>query len=185
MNYKAFASMPHTQAPVTGRAGKRNAIALVFLAPFLAGQAALLPLAAGQKAPAFANPALDGSGYLFSKDFYGKGFVIVDFFSTTCEPCKEELPLLDALIASYPEGKLRGLVFALDTDSSPKAYFAAHPSRFSVALDRYRVCADRFGVTEIPAVFLVAPDGTIAWSGVGRSGADPAAIEAILDRALK
>ena len=50
----------------------------------------------GDKAPPFANPDL-ASRHVLSRDFLGKGWLIVDFFATDCEGCKKEIPVLERL----------------------------------------------------------------------------------------
>ena len=57
-----------------------------------AGGAAAEPKApSGPKAPDFTLPALDGSTVRLS-DHLGKGVILIDFWSTTCDPCLAEMP---------------------------------------------------------------------------------------------
>jgi len=62
--------------------------------------------AAGTVAPDFTAAAVDGKTFRLS-DHLGKSVVLLDFWSTFCEPCKAEFPHLQAL---YDEQKGKGLL---------------------------------------------------------------------------
>jgi peroxiredoxin len=61
---------------------------------------------AGTNAPDFTASAVDGKTFHLS-DHLGKSVVLLDFWSTFCEPCKAEFPHLQAL---YNEDKSKGLL---------------------------------------------------------------------------
>jgi peroxiredoxin len=62
--------------------------------------------AAGTNAPDFTASDVDGKTFHLS-DYLGKSVVLLDFWSTFCEPCKAEFPHLRAL---YDENKSKGLL---------------------------------------------------------------------------
>ena len=141
-------------------------IALVLLFTPLSGFA----LDKGDATPKFANPDLTGKFYL-SKNIIGKSWVILDFFATDCTGCKRELPELEKLYKEFGEKGLKVFVFATDKagTSIVKPYFAEHPTTLTVLIDRYLVTAKKYGVEEIPSVFLINPDGKVMVKGVGYS----------------
>ena len=145
---------------------KTASILLVLLLPVIA----VSSLEIGEMAASFANPDLEGK-YLLSKNVVGKGWIIVDFFATWCEPCKKEILHLEEMLETYGEDELTVLVFATDREggSVVKPYFAENPTTLRVVLDRYGVTSDRYGVETIPTVFLLNPDGEIVVKGVGYS----------------
>ena len=141
---------------------------LFILAFFLTGVYPLLALEIGEKAPPFVNPDLQMQ-HVFSRDYLGKGWVIIDFFATDCEGCKKELPILERLAHDYVDQGLVVLVFATDLEGQEVVgpYFELQPTDLTVLLDRYRVALNKYGVTEIPSLFLVNPDGTVVYKVVG------------------
>jgi thiol-disulfide isomerase/thioredoxin len=132
--------------------------------------AAALPLFAlepGEKAPPFANPDLSSRHFL-SRDYLGKGWLIVDFFATDCEGCKKELPVLEKLHGEFG-ARLPILVFATDPAGQQvvEPYFRSSPTPLAVLLDRYQTTVKRYGVSEIPSLFLINPAGTVVLKQVG------------------
>ena len=141
---------------------------LLILALILTGIYPLLALETGEKAPPFVNPDLEMQ-HVWSRDYLGKGWVIIDFFATDCEGCKKELPILERLAHDFIDQGLVVLVFASDPEGQEVVvpYFQRQPTKLAVLLDRYRVVVNKYGVKEIPSVFLLDPDGTVVYKGVG------------------
>ena len=122
----------------------------------------------GEEAPTFVSPKLDGV-FVFSKNLIGSSWLLVDFFATDCEPCKEELPELEKMQEQFAEDGLVGIVFATDSqgNSIVKPFFEERPTNMLVLIDRFKVAAQKYGVETIPSVFLVDPEGKIAFMQVG------------------
>jgi peroxiredoxin len=70
-------------------------------------------LVVGQTAPAITLTTLDGTR-IDTANLRGK-VVIVTFWATWCEPCREELPLLSRYAADHAAQGLVVLGFSLDT----------------------------------------------------------------------
>jgi peroxiredoxin len=136
------------------------------LAVFACGSA--FGLDVGAPAPSFANPQMDGT-YLMSKNIFGKGWVLLDFFATDCEPCKKELPELQEMADELGSKGFSVLVIATDTQGTVlvKPFVESQKIRLPLVIDRYRVTTERYGVTQIPSVFLVDPKGAIAFKAEG------------------
>src|ERR1700737_3568578 len=69
-------------------------------------------LAVGQPAPPLVLHTLDGRS-IDTRDLIGQ-VVIVTFWATWCEPCRDELPLLSAYAARHADQGLQVLGFSLD-----------------------------------------------------------------------
>jgi thiol-disulfide isomerase/thioredoxin len=81
--------------------------------------------------------------------------VLVHFFATWCEPCREELPALNRL-AARANGSVNVLAIAVaDTDQRVQHFFATTPVDFPVLLDRDRAVAKAWRVTTLPTTFVL------------------------------
>ena len=139
-----------------------------------------LPLSAldvGDQAPPFVLTDLSRN-YVFSRDIYGVGWVLVDFYATWCEACNEELPYLEDLSARRGGEDFQIVIMATDKEGAGtvKPFFEARPTPLLILLDRFQKSVESFGVTELPTVFLIDPQGIIAYR---RSGFHEGLIEEI------
>jgi len=130
----------------------------------------LFPTDVGEQSPQFVNLDLNNQ-HTYSRNILGQSWVILDFFATDCEPCQQELPQLESLYEAYKERGLQVVVMVTDQEGAAAAlpYFQQHPTALMVLLDRFQVTTGRFGVTEIPSVFLINPQGVIALKCEGYS----------------
>jgi len=104
----------------------------------------------------------------------GANYLIVDFFSLICEPCKRSLPKWDEF---YKENKAKGFEFILvslpaegerkKVEKDLKNYFKGNKFGFDVAFDKYSVVGKKFGVVEksgdvtLPMIFVLDKSGKI------------------------
>ena len=125
-------------------------------------------LEVGAKAPPFVNLDLQRQR-VWSRDYLGKRWVLLDFFATDCEGCKKELPVLQKLYQEFGGRGLAVLVFATDPQGEEvvRPYFQARPTTLPVLLDNYQTVVRRYEVKEIPSLFLVDPQGNVALREVG------------------
>lgn len=89
--------------------------------------------------------------------------VLIDFWATWCGPCVATIPHLIELHHKYAD---QGLVIVGHTDGSStnlEAFIKSKnmPYLISVGAD----IGDAYGVSGIPAVFVIDPDGKVAWQG--------------------
>jgi thiol-disulfide isomerase/thioredoxin len=81
--------------------------------------------------------------------------VLVHFFATWCEPCREELPALNRL-AARANGSVNVLAIAVaDADRSVQRFFETTPVDFPVLLDRDRAVAKAWSVATLPTTFVL------------------------------
>ena len=144
-------------------------------------------LAPGRPFPAFQLPDLEAPGRILSLDTFKGKWLLVDVWAVWCSSCVKELP---GLHRAYAHFKGRGLeLLSLSFDAQPRDiqdYRQAQrmPMPWKHAwLERgaEHPFAKALGVTAIPRVFLVGPDGTIRAMDEELHGA---ALEATLARLL-
>ena len=120
----------------------------------------------GDPAPQFTVETLDGKPLSLS-DFRGK-YLLLEFWTTWCAPCRAEVPNLKAIFAHFGKDP-RFAMLSLSVDDSPflpKSFVdrenIAWPQGYcqgawdSPVLKAYN--ADQYGV---PSMWLIAPNGTI------------------------
>lgn len=138
------------------------------LAALLALAAALSACSGGDaagRAPDFALRSPDGRVESLSAH---KGRpVVLNFWATWCDSCKEELPDLQALQARA-DGRFDLLAVSVDDDPAKAVppFAASHGLNLHV-LYADRAVMDAYAVRMLPTTFLIAPDGTIARRYVG------------------
>jgi peroxiredoxin len=94
--------------------------------------------------------------------------VLLNFWATWCDSCKEELPTLQELRSSKIGDRFELLTVSVD-DDQPKVVppFAAKYGLTFPILYADRKTMDAYGVRMLPTTFLLAPDGSIARRYVG------------------
>jgi thiol-disulfide isomerase/thioredoxin len=100
-------------------------------------------------------------------DYRGKA-VLVNFWATWCEPCREELPSLERLRASLASKPFA--VLAVQMGGSPRTARDIAKDlglRFPVLLDGDSSVTKAWDVSVLPTSFLIAPDGSVATKHVG------------------
>ena len=119
-------------------------------------------------------------------DYRGK-VVLLNFWATWCEPCREELPSIERLRAAFARKPF--VVLAVQMGGSARtAQDVAEKLglRFPLLLDRDSAVTAAWGVNLLPASFLIAPDGQIAFSHSGEldwsSAKERRRVEALLPR---
>jgi thiol-disulfide isomerase/thioredoxin len=119
--------------------------------PSRAAAAELLRWTAGAQ-PIFSLPNTTGANVALET---ARGHVVlVHFFATWCEPCREELPALHRL-AERANGDVKVLAIAVaDADQRVQRFFAT-PVDFPVLLDRDRAVAKAWQVATLPTTFVL------------------------------
>jgi cytochrome c biogenesis protein CcmG/thiol:disulfide interchange protein DsbE len=115
----------------------------------------------GSPAPDFALPALDGSGEVRLADVRGRP-VIVNFWASWCNPCREEFPLLKEALRDHRADELAVIgVTYQDIPSDSRAFVNKMDATWPQGVDDGGQVAEAYGVRAIPQTFFIAPDGTI------------------------
>jgi peroxiredoxin len=98
-----------------------------------------------------------------SLDHAGK-HTLVSFYFSTCVPCIQEVPALNAFRDSHPE--LNYLAITFDPAADARRFVSERKLSWPVLADAGRFLSAA-GVRTFPAYMLVAPDGRILGRGAG------------------
>lgn len=135
-------------------------------------------LAAGAIAPAFRLAEVSGASFFYGGGGSGKPLLLA-FFSVFCDPCRDELAVLQRIRERYGE-RVEVAAICLDGEilKNTVAGFAKQEGyAFRVLLDEvtdrqvFRV-ADAYRVTEMPTLYFVNGVGRITFAGTGRVAED-------------
>jgi thiol-disulfide isomerase/thioredoxin len=120
----------------------------------------------GGETPALALRDLQGQERRL-EEFRGKA-VVINFWATWCEPCRDELPSLDRLKTHFAGAPLE--VLAVDVgegEARVRDFLKSAPVKFPVLLDRDGKAQREWGVRGLPTTFVLDPSGRIRYSFVG------------------
>lgn len=140
-------------------------------------------------APGFALP--DRAGKVHSLDEFKGRWVLVVFWATWCEPCKDELPHLASLAMAFSKmpfylvmisvddgfGKIASMATQLREQAPgtefPKAWEAAalfissDGPNFITLVDTQAQVAHRYGTSKFPESYLIGPKGMLQKKFIG------------------
>ena len=125
-------------------------------------------LARARMAPAFAVTTLDGE-HLSLDDLAGK-VVLIDFWATWCEPCREAMPHMREIAKKFQGQPLVVLSVSLDSDEQKWKDFVA---KNQMTWLHYRdggfngPISNLFGVKAIPHTFTIDADGVLQDEHIG------------------
>jgi thiol-disulfide isomerase/thioredoxin len=126
------------------------------------------PLKVGSPCPSFGGYALNNDMLSLSKLLNpSKGSpasaVVISFFATWCKPCKEQLPVIERVVASMAGRGVRGVLVDFGEDSDVAAPFAeSQKLHLPIIADRFTKIAARLGVDQkLPRTLVVGRDGVV------------------------
>lgn len=134
-----------------------------------AGEAAVLELKEGRRAPDFTLKDIDGNDFIFSS-LFGKGkYIVVDFWGSWCSWCIKGFPEMKEYYGKYGDKLEIVGVACYDKED-----------RWRAALDRYDIpwlnvfspdgtTEVRYGVTAYPYKVVISPKGKVLGCFVGET----------------
>jgi thiol-disulfide isomerase/thioredoxin len=88
--------------------------------------------------------------------------VFLNFWATWCPPCRAEMPSMQVL---YERFRDKGLEFAavdiMEKESDILKFLGSNKLSFPVLLDANGSVANKYGISAIPATFIIDKDGKI------------------------
>jgi cytochrome c biogenesis protein CcmG/thiol:disulfide interchange protein DsbE len=124
----------------------------------------------GRPAPALRSTTLDDQPFDLARR---KGsWVVLNFFNSTCAPCRAEHPALVEFTqqqASFGDAgaELYTVLQYLDDVGNVKAFFLNRGGDWPIVRDDDGTINVAFGVAQVPETFIINPDGEVVvrWAG--------------------
>ena len=127
----------------------------IFFAPRALSSAYPAPHAAYQRLDGGVFRVTDARGHL----------LFLDFYASWCEPCREELPMVEAYARAHPNVEV--VPIDVGEPRSAVAAFAAQLHLRDVALDPKGLSKGFFAIEGFPTIVTIDPQGRIraTWAG--------------------
>lgn len=156
------------------------AVAATWVSAAPAGAAEL-----GREAPDFTLPDLAGKMVRLG-DFRDRKAVLINFWATWCEPCREELPTLERL-ARERQGTVEVLGVNLDAlgPGKVRAFVRELGLTFRVLLDPRQAVGKLYRIRGLPSSFVVGRDGVVKYREIGYRDWTDRESRFILEEALR
>ena len=159
-------------------------VVVVYLTAAPRGSGPSAPDSAGEFQPAaeLALPGLDGKTVSLAS-YKGK-VVLVDFWATWCDPCKEEIPMLVKLSERLKDKGFVVLGVSMDEGGAAavKKFTAKRPISYTILLNNGERAPKGWTVPGMPTAYLIGRDGTVRERWFGAK--DAADLEPAVNAAL-
>ncbi len=111
-------------------------------------------------------------------DYRGK-VVLLDVWASWCEPCKQELPMLDDMAKRLRADGVEVVAVSIDQERANLVKFLKARPRWSltIAHDPKGAIADRLAPEKMPTSYIIDREGIIRYVNSGFEPADAAVIE--------
>jgi peroxiredoxin len=117
-------------------------------------------------APDFSLPDLSGQQLTLSA-YRGK-VVLLDFWATWCDPCRDEIPRFVELQNNYREQGLRIIGVSMDDGPEPvREFYRRFQMNYPVVMGNAKMGELYGGVLGLPVAFVIGRDGRIYAKHIG------------------
>jgi peroxiredoxin len=131
---------------------------------------------AGDAAPEFSLSDTQGKNHSL-KDLLKKGPVIAAFFKMSCPTCQFTFPFLQRIHDAYADIGATMVAISQEDAADTVEFCEEYGVKFTALVDGEGYPAsNRYGITNVPSIFLIAPDGKVQETAIGFARA---AIEAM------
>ena len=122
-------------------------------------------------APDFRLPQLDGQMLQLSS--YRGRVVVLDFWATWCDPCREETPYLVQLQQKYGDRGLQIIGISMDDGPEPvRGFYQQFHMNYPVVMGTAKTGELYGGVLGLPITFFVDREGKIQSKKIGAQSAE-------------
>ena len=130
-----------------------------------ASSSALRPLSGDPAAPLLLK---DVHGATHDLARYRGQVILVNFWATWCEPCRQEMPSMQRLRERFGANRFAVLAVNVDEpDARVRQFITQTQLELPVLMDPGKTVTRAWGVRVLPTSFLVGPDGRARYRLVG------------------
>ncbi len=143
-------------------------------------------VAVGLPAPDFSLVDMKTGKQLSSSELRGK-VIFVHFWATWCQPCREELPLVNAMgnDAASLSNFVMATVLYQDSPENAVAFMKTMSYSFPVNTDPGGTAAKSFGVTGVPETYIIDKKGVLRRKVIGAADWGSAGERQLINSLLK
>jgi peroxiredoxin len=135
-------------------------LVLVVLATSLLSASAYAALKVGESAPDFQRADLDGKQLALSS--YRGRVVLLNFWATWCEPCRDEMPVFSSWQSKLQAKGLRVVGISMDDDAGQvKKFLKQYPVSYPIAMGDAALAKQLGGVLGLPLSYLIDAQGKV------------------------
>jgi len=117
-------------------------------------------------APDFTLPQLDGQPLRLSS-YRGK-VILLDFWATWCDPCREETPRLVELQQKYADRGLQIIGVSMDDTPDPvRGFYQQFHMNYPVVMGNAKIGELYGGVLGLPIAFVLDREGRVVAKHIG------------------
>ncbi len=118
----------------------------------------------GKAAPPIVAKSFNGSTVSLAS-MRGR-WVLVNFFASWCDACRQEEPQLEQFLYARPGGTPTDVLGVLygDTEADGRAFQASEGASWPSVVDNGGAIASDYGVGSLPRSYLVSPSGEVVGS---------------------
>lgn len=138
----------------------------------------------GQIAPDIEVKTTRGDTFQLS-DNVGKKIIVLNFFATWCQPCREEMPELNRYFNDHKSESF--VLVGIDSEENPNTvagFLSELKVDFPVGIDAGPI-RQQYGVTSLPTTVLIGVDGKVQFYEEGALANADVAFDALLQKNLQ
>lgn len=135
----------------------------------------------GEVSPKYSVRSIYGKKFK-SKDLLGK-VVVLNFWYTTCGPCKKEIPQLNALKEKFKGKEVAFIAIALDQEYKIAKFLKQNPFKYNIVEDG-RWIAEKFDVKLYPTNIIIDKKGNFQFYKIGYKSDITEAMEYTVEKYL-